>query len=81
MTAIRLISKFGGGQVAIWKPADGKKINVVSANDHQALCACGKQLYYFELGSGQITLARYGNELYYGITCDPVLTITVKYNV
>ncbi|KAF6018031.1 DDB1 [Bugula neritina] len=58
MTAIRLISKFGGGQVAIWKPADGKKINVVSANDHQALCACGKQLYYFELGSGQITLAR-----------------------
>lgn len=58
MSAVRLLSASSGGQTAEWKP-DGRYINVVAANDQQAICSSGKQLYYFELGNGQITLARF----------------------
>lgn len=59
LSVIRLVSANGEGLLAEWRPADGKMINVVAANDKQAVCACGANLYYFELGPGQITLVKY----------------------
>ena len=57
--AIRLISSVGEGQIAEWRPDDGRIINVVSANDQQAICSCGHQLFYFELGERRLSLMRY----------------------
>lgn len=59
MTGIRLVSSADGSQTAEWRPSDGRNINVVASNNTQAVCSCGKQLFYFELNKNSINLVRY----------------------
>jgi len=59
VTAVRLIDSVGEALKAEWHPPDGKNINVVAANNRQAVCACGKTVYYLELGDGAITQVRF----------------------
>ena len=58
MSGIRLVSGQTGALNAEWKPSDGKNINVVAANNNQAVCSCGKQLYYFEMGNSSLNMCR-----------------------
>lgn len=56
-TAVRLVDSVNGFQTAEWRLDHGSgNINVVAANSEQAVCSCGKQLYYLDLGQSSLTV-------------------------
>ncbi|XP_027838000.2 DNA damage-binding protein 1-like isoform X1 [Aphis gossypii] len=54
-TSVRLICLENKCLVSEWNAPDGKSINIVSCNGHQAVCAIGNSLYYFEIGSNKVS--------------------------
>jgi len=58
--SVRLICLESKCLVSEWNVPDGKSINVVSCNDHQAVCATGNSLYYIEIGTDKVDQKGYG---------------------
>ncbi|XP_060861972.1 DNA damage-binding protein 1 [Metopolophium dirhodum] len=52
--SVRLICLESKCLVSEWNVPDGKSINVVSCNGHQAVCATGNTLYYIEIGTDKV---------------------------
>lgn len=40
--------------VSEWRPAQDKRISVVSCNSNQLVCASGYDLYYIEIHEGKL---------------------------
>lgn len=52
--SVRLICLKSKCLLSEWNVPDGKSINVVSCNGHQAVCATGNSLYYIEIGTDKV---------------------------
>jgi len=63
-TSVRLICLERKCLESEWNVPDGKSINIVSCNGHQAVCAIGNSLYYFEIGSNKVLQNGYESFIY-----------------
>jgi len=63
-TSVRLICLENKCLVSEWNVPDGKSINLVSCNGHQAVCASGNSLYYFAIGSDKVSQNGYESFIY-----------------
>ena len=55
--SIRLIGNHGQDLLTEWK-SESNEITVASANTTQCVCACGNQLFYFEIGPNSLKQIR-----------------------
>ncbi|XP_013398068.1 DNA damage-binding protein 1 isoform X2 [Lingula anatina] len=53
-SSIRLVGCSTKTLVSEWKPPSGRNISVTSCNKSQIVCAAGSEIYYVEIGKGQL---------------------------
>ena len=64
----RLVSAADGSLLCEWSPPDGQKISVVSANNHQIVCAGRNRIFFMEIGEKEIRLVTTA-EMEFEIAC------------
>ncbi|CAF0737244.1 unnamed protein product [Adineta ricciae] len=74
--SIRLIGNHGQDLLTEWK-SESNEITVASANTTQCVCACGNQLFYFEIGPNSLKQISQC-QLPYNVACLDVAPLNVQ---